>query len=434
MDIGAISFIAFIVAMGLLVYWKRDKVEIHGPVVMARTKKFKKDIESFALKYRGFWKIYFSIGVIVAILAGLLGTGYMVFETYNIVSGSSVPTLGLVIPYPSSEVSIRPGLVTLPPWIWLIAIIILLIPHELSHGLALAMNKLKIKSLGLISFFIIPGAFVEPDEKQLKKAKLWNKLQVYCAGSFSNIVTAILLIFVFHGFIASFYSPAGAYYFIETRGFELEKSDILELNNLSSEWIEVVSKNGTFLTNEATLNATLNKTYILATKDLPSLRGGMPRGGAILSIDGVKTIGPKEIDSELSKRLPGETILVETSSGAYNITLADRNGTGYIGINIDKGSWIFGALNPTNRQYYEVKEGRSEQTAKSLGLLLSLTIAICLGVAIFNMFPMKPLDGGHVIDAIFGQKAAKYSSIAIFIMVLLSLGAALLINFGIMIF
>jgi membrane-associated protease RseP (regulator of RpoE activity) len=68
-----------------------------------------------------------------------------------------------------------------------------MIPHEVFHGIMSRAEKIRVKSAGLLLLAIFPGAFVEPDEKQLKKAKFMTKLRIYGAGSFANFIIYILV-------------------------------------------------------------------------------------------------------------------------------------------------------------------------------------------------------------------------------------------------
>jgi membrane-associated protease RseP (regulator of RpoE activity) len=71
-----------------------------------------------------------------------------------------------------------------------------LLVHEFSHGFVLRAQGLPIKSVGAMAFIAIPGAFVEPDEKRLKKAPIMQRLRVYGAGSLANILFALFCLLI----------------------------------------------------------------------------------------------------------------------------------------------------------------------------------------------------------------------------------------------
>ena len=66
---------------------------------------------------------------------------------------------------------IIPG-IDIPLFAGIISLAVLLVVHEFSHGLLARAAKVRLKSIGLLIFSIIPvGAFVEPDERQISKVK-----------------------------------------------------------------------------------------------------------------------------------------------------------------------------------------------------------------------------------------------------------------------
>lgn len=91
------------------------------------------------------------------------------------------------------------------PWYAWIGIIIAMVVHETSHGIQALGEKLKMKSAGILFFGILPcGAFVEPDERELRKAHEIKRLRVYSAGPSSNLLSLIplaLIVFLFSSFV-----------------------------------------------------------------------------------------------------------------------------------------------------------------------------------------------------------------------------------------
>src|SRR3989338_3108289 len=88
---------------------------------------------------------------------------------------------------------ILPG-INLPFFEAIFALAIMLIVHEASHGLLARLGKIKLDSAGLVFFGFLPmGAFIDPDEKQLKKTDMHTQNRVLVAGSASNFATSIAL-------------------------------------------------------------------------------------------------------------------------------------------------------------------------------------------------------------------------------------------------
>lgn len=89
-----------------------------------------------------------------------------------------------------------PGL-TLPFFAGLISLFILLVVHEFSHGVLAKIAKVKIKSIGAILFGVIPmGAFVEPNEREVKKLRVSSQDRISIAGVSANMLTSIFFFII----------------------------------------------------------------------------------------------------------------------------------------------------------------------------------------------------------------------------------------------
>ncbi len=87
---------------------------------------------------------------------------------------------------------IIPG-ITMPLLAGIFALVILLVVHEFSHGVLARIAKIKLKSVGVLLFGIIPlGAYVEPDEKEMKKLSKEKQERIFIAGVSSNFLASIL--------------------------------------------------------------------------------------------------------------------------------------------------------------------------------------------------------------------------------------------------
>lgn len=188
--------------------------------LMYRTKTFNDAIDKFAGISRKLWRIFFDIGLLVCfgfLLASVFLFSVNMFKYIELLAINA----GL-LPKPSPANAIQavafvpaiPGISigfdTLPYFFVAIAVAAAL--HELAHGVAARAEKIDVKSTGLLFFLFFFGAFVEPDEKSLKKASPRSRLRVYAAGAFTNIVLVLLLIViifptVFSAMMSPLYSP-----------------------------------------------------------------------------------------------------------------------------------------------------------------------------------------------------------------------------------
>jgi membrane-associated protease RseP (regulator of RpoE activity) len=424
MDIGTLSFLIFILFLGTLVYLKREKVEITALGVMFKTKKFKKIIVKLAAKYPKFWNTYFNIGTFISFLLMISGI-YLLFKiTINLLEGFRGPTLALVFPGPTSSFSFYPGVILMPIWYWIIGVAILVIPHEFSHGIALALNKLRIKSFGaLLLFFIIPGAFVEPDEKQLKKARKRRQLQVYAAGSFSNILVGLAFVALFQLFLFSCFSYEGITYTYPAK--IVNRTDILENNTLPNGLIELKTKDNTYLIQKSFFDLQKNSTQLIVFEDWPAFRNNL--SGAIKRVNGFEIHSMRDLRHIISKHKPGDKINIETSNANYTITLANNNGKAFLGItsspsyqyllDLIGNEFLVELLFPQSYRQYSL-----EKLPSNLGVfiyqLLFFIYNICFSVAIINMLPIRPLDGGLILETLTNKRIANITSIIFFFLLL----------------
>ena len=72
----------------------------------------------------------------------------------------------------------------------LIPIGIAILLHELAHALVARAVGVRVKDAGFILLAFIPGAFVEPDEGELRGAPTTSRLKVYSAGVAANVILA----------------------------------------------------------------------------------------------------------------------------------------------------------------------------------------------------------------------------------------------------
>ena len=223
--------------------------------------------------------IFFNIGVVA-------GFGGMIFAFWlfgeNLIKFFVQPAAaGGVVP-------IIPGITItgLPLVYMLIALAVAILTHEFSHGLAASRDNITIKSSGLLAFFILFGAFVEPDEDQFEKeASPKARMRMLAAGSYSNLAWSFVFLAILVNFSAiasiAYNPPSGAYIYQlspDSPGAQvLSVGDVIVgLNDTEIESWNAVS---VFMVNatagsQLTIH-TLNGTYtiILASSEANSTRG-----------------------------------------------------------------------------------------------------------------------------------------------------------------
>ncbi len=351
-----ISFLTFVAVIVLFIIKDRKKIKIEGIFLIRRTTEGRKFIEKIGRRHSKLWNIIGSIAVVISIPVGLIALIFLIKNSVLIFQGVGIPGAGLVLPGPVSNVEAKPGVFIFPWWLWLIAIMTIVIPHEFFHGFVAAANKIRIKSLGWVFLAIIPGAFVEPDDIQLRRSKAWTKMKVYAAGSFANFLTGIIFLVLFLSIRHFMFYPAGLNYGGNIKGYPAY--DV----NLS---------------------------------------------GAIEEINGVPVHNLKDLQNILSRIPPGTLISIKTTTGTFNLTtvkVENRNGS-FIGI-----SGPFST-------HYEIKKRFASlgPTMDFFNEILIWIVLLNVFIGIFNLLPLKPLDGGLIMEEILRKYTKSYEVISNYI-------------------
>jgi membrane-associated protease RseP (regulator of RpoE activity) len=203
------AFVIFVIVLSVFLFFRRKKLDIQGSFPILYMLMYKTSLGLGKMKSWSrnnprlfLYLAYFSffVGVVGLVLSFL----FMFYQLYLILDLDLKMGGGLVLPIQTQSGTIAGIPVVAPPFVeWLIALAVLVIVHEFAHGVIAQRFNIKIKSsgfaFGALFVPILPAAFVEPDEKQMQKAKWWKQISVFGAGSTSNFIFGILfyLVFVF---------------------------------------------------------------------------------------------------------------------------------------------------------------------------------------------------------------------------------------------
>lgn len=343
-DIESLSTIAFLVLLGILMIKDRKNIEFKYGVFMRRMQKGKEWIYYIGDKYKKLFSFFGYAAIVAGIIASLVSFYLILASGYSIVTnpGQARPGLQPIIPAVPSQ-AVCSFALCIPFWYWIIGVLIVLLCHELSHAFVSRAENIRIKSFGLLSLLVLPGAFVEPDERQLKKSSSLTKLKIYAAGSFANILIFFLATGISIAVFNSFYTASGV-------------------------------------------------TYDNVIANSPAAAVGM-QGKIITAINGVRISGTTDFENVISKILPGATIDVRTNQGDYSLKVAanpDNPARSYIGI-----------TNPRTYFYVIPSFGQFSGAVDWIYQLLIWIAFLNIGIGLVNMLPIKPLDGGLVYEEIF---------------------------------
>ncbi|MCL2116617.1 MAG: site-2 protease family protein [Methanobrevibacter sp.] len=338
-------------AIGFVVIWIvalvfKDKlvnygVEVNFPTIMWKTKRLRGLIDKIANISPRFWKWFMNIGIAISF-------GAMIIMAYMLLSSLSTivdaPSVSLIIP----GVEIPGSPIFIPFAYGVIGLATVIIVHEFAHGILSRREKVSINSIGLLLFAILPGAFVEPDEDEIKNVKKISRMRIYAAGSIANMSFALVAVLITL-LISSFAIPAT----FEENGIEISR-----------------------VMDEAPAKNILKPGMIITSINNHNVSDANSYSEAVLTLK------------------PGEMINVTTNQGTYNFTTGSNpynKSLGYMGVIAVKN--------------FEVKSDVSNVFGNQLPWIwftllemFNWIFFLNLAVGLFNLLPMKPLDGGHLLE------------------------------------
>ena len=337
--------IAFILIWTIAIVFKTQLtdhgVEVNFPLLMWRTQRLRGFIDRLANRAPRFWKWYMNLGIVIS-------TGFMILMAvalvYSLKTLMDAPTVSLVVP----GVEVPGSPIFIPLLAGLIALATVLIVHEFSHGILSRVEKININSIGLLLFAIIPGAFVEPDEEELNELSRPAKMRIYVAGSMANLTLAAIAMIIMM-VISSFIVPV------------VFEDDGVVINRLTSDGNAI---------------------------------NHMSEGMVIRSINNLTVNDMASFQKATNTLKPNETVNIHTDQGDYSFQLKSNpmnRSLGFMGVQVEANNVIADGF---DNQFYTPLLWILMPLSELLFWIYFLNFAI----GTFNLLPMKPLDGGHLLE------------------------------------
>ena len=423
-----VLLVAFAIFVSIFLHKNKSNLKREGLLILYGASWGIKLIDYVGNKYRRTLKVLSYVSITV----GYVLMGFMIYflgrivwiYMFNagIVRAIKVPPIIPLVPYLPQVFKLD----FLPDFFfiyWIIILAIIAITHEFAHGIFAAYNKIKVKTTGFGFFpYFLPvflAAFVELDEEKMAKHKKFEQLAILSAGTFANVLTAILFLFVFWGFFALAFTPAGVQFdsyaygvvalsnITMVNGVDVSNPSYDQVLELTEEvgYTEFVSDDFNYISNKEFLERQKGREILVLYGDAPAIRNDI--GKAITSINGVEISGREGLSQELSKYSPGEEIKVTSINDEIEsedlIVLGTHPGDlekswlGIVFLERDDGrvlskinNWFTSFKEPYT--YYEPKWDFGSVFVYSL---LWWLVLISISVALVNMLPVGIFDGGR---------------------------------------
>src|SRR3989338_1946314 len=344
-------------AIGAFLWKNKKNVKIEWmafiPVILYRSKRTIEHVRKLGRTYEKFWQIYGTIAIPVAFIAMAFVVYFLIQQVLatitKVLNGETLQSaVQFILPGASASSS---GIVQFVPiWYFLGSLAIILVVHELMHGVVAEAFKLKLKSVGFGLLAIIPLAFVEPDEKQFNKAPLRAREAVLASGAFTNFVVAAIVI----GLTTFAVAPA------ITQTFDF---------------------NGVIIED--------------VTESLPGDLAGLEKGDVITAISGAEFSSVDEFIKLLTANKPGDSAVLTTNNGDKIATFGanpEEPTKPYLGIQF-KGDVI---VKPEIANTF----GQSPWILQYIAQFFFWLFILNIGIGLFNLLPIGPLDGGKMANSL----------------------------------
>jgi membrane-associated protease RseP (regulator of RpoE activity) len=357
--------------IALLIAW----VAIIGTAKALRLEKRGFEIKPFMLMYKNHG-VSSTLDKIVSINRGAVS----IFSNVSVIAGAAMMVFAVwflvnnLINYfhaneQFSEVTLLiPGVTirSVPNLVYfLLAAPIVLVIHEVAHGIVARLEKIKVKSGGFAIIIALIAGFIEPDEEEFNRARRISKIRVIAAGSTSNMLFSFIIV------------------------------GLLLFNPLFGNILEALSPTvrGLFY------NDPIGVPIVSVIEGSGAEKAGIKAGDIIVGINDTQIRTPQDLAKV--KLTPGEQVNVKVLRDGELINLQvtigraeDDPNRGLIGIVRDMFPYMPPKVNfwiPWPQEVF-------------MFLLWLWMLSFFIGI--FNMLPMLPLDGEKYISSLVENKVS----------------------------
>lgn len=422
-----IFLVLFFVGTALFLYKNRKNLVIESKIVfLYKTKMGLSTIDRIGKKYPRFLNFLSDIVIVFGYVMMAVSIFFLIYLIKIMFDSSVVPRIAPIVPL----IPYMPALFKLdflPPFYftyWIIVIAIIAVGHEFAHGIFARLNSVRLKSTGFGFVGPLLAAFVEVDEEQMATKPIKAQLSVLAAGSFANLVMALVFLAAMNGFFVGAYHPQGVVFNMYAINL-VNVSDIYGLNGMPVNGLyndyqtlrannvtqfEFIVNNKSYFGDAAIVDTQLingNVSQLILYDDSPAY--GANLSGIIQKISSAdkeyKINVIDDVANSLSELKPGQEVTVETTTGNYTLTLGSdstNSSKSYLGIAYVKlkerfvGKIISFFMVKDPFIYYEPRLGGigGDLTIFIYNLFYWIVL-VNFSVMMVNMLPFTIFDGGR---------------------------------------
>jgi len=423
--------ILFLIVFSVFVTWflytNKKNLGREGWIFMYRTQLGVRAMDWFDKRFHrvlgGLRYIIVGLGFfLMAAMVWLLGQSVWVYISRpEIVEVVKAPPIAPLIPYFPELFGLQS---VFPPFYFtyfLVALAIVAVVHEFSHGIFMRYSKIKIKSTGLVFLGPILGAFVEEDRTSFYSKDRLNQMSVLGAGVFANMLFALIFYLLYVGFFYVAFTSGGFVFNSYGMG-PINTSSIDGVYEQGNYTILIVEGENYFMDESLLFQLEEKREVVFAYQDAPAFNARL--FGVIVGVDEKEVVDMDSFVDAMEDFSPGDNVTIYTETEGvrheFDLTLdehpLDENkaylGVGYYGNEprgvIQKFLASLVGFKDRSTLYESVWNGGF---TKFVYDFIWWVMIINLLVALFNMLPLGILDGGRffylAVEKFTGEKVAK---------------------------
>jgi membrane-associated protease RseP (regulator of RpoE activity) len=166
---------------------QRDDLEVSPIYALYKSTRLNGLISRLASWHPQVWRVLGNIGVVASVGQAAFASWLLLNNLirFLLTPETATPVQPLIPGVTISASSL--------PWFMLAAGVVIL-THELSHGIQCVMEGVKVKSAAVMVAVITFGGAVEPDEEGMNNASLISRMRIFASGSIVNLITGLIVI------------------------------------------------------------------------------------------------------------------------------------------------------------------------------------------------------------------------------------------------